>query len=128
MTDDQRLDRLERLAKLFARAGVRERRARRELRENINMVINLQIENEDRWARNEERWAKNEERWARNEERWAKNEERWVRKETLGACTDERFEELAQSVSALVSTQIQAQQRLDLLIDIIQKDRNGHSS
>src|ERR1044072_203050 len=114
MTDDQRLDRLERLAKLFARAGVRERRARRELRENINMVINLQIENEDRWARNEERWAKNEERWVRNETRWSR--------------TDERFEELAQSVSALVSTQIQAQQRLDLLIDIIQKDRNGHSS
>jgi hypothetical protein len=107
MTDDERLDRLERLAKLFARAGVRERRARRELRENINMVINLQIENEDRWAKNEVRWAKNEDRWAR---------------------TDERFEEMAQSVSALASAQIQAQQRLDLLIDIIQKDRNGHSA
>jgi hypothetical protein len=114
MTDDERLDRLERLAKLFARAGVRERRARRELRENINMVINLQIENEDRWAKNEVRWAKNEVRWAKNEDRWAR--------------TDERFEVMAQSVSALASAQIQAQQRLDLLIDIIQKDRNGHSA
>src|ERR1044072_6558434 len=112
MTDDQRLDRLERLANLFARAGVRERRARRELRENINMVINLQIQNEDRWARNEARWAKNKERWANNEERAVRNETRWSRRA-------DRFEELSQPVSALFSTQIQAQQRLDLLIDII---------
>ncbi|HEY6046224.1 MAG TPA: hypothetical protein VIU65_06440 [Pyrinomonadaceae bacterium] len=107
MTNDERLDRIERLAKLFARAGVRERRARRELRENINMVINLQIENEDRWARNEDRWARNEDRWAR---------------------TDERIREMALSVRELAVAQTQTDQRLDRLIDTIQKDRNGTSA
>src|SRR5512132_4110390 len=107
MTNDERLDRIERLAKLFARAGVRERRARRELRENINMVINLQIENEDRWARNEDRWARNEDQWAR---------------------TDERIREMALSVRELAVAQTQTDQRLDRLIDTIQKDRNGTSA
>ena len=114
MTNDERLDRMERLAKLFARAGVRERRARRELRENINIVINLQIENEDRWARNEDRWARNEERWTRNEDRWAR--------------TDERIREMALSVRELAVAQTQTDQRLDRLIDTIQKDRNGTSA
>ena len=55
MTPDQRLDRLERVAKLLANAGMR---ARRDLRRDvwnhdhkINYLANLQIENEERFAK-----------------------------------------------------------------------------
>ena len=58
MTSEQRLDRLERVAKLFVRAGLRERRDRCDLDEKINIIVNAQIANEDRFAKNEERFAK----------------------------------------------------------------------
>lgn len=61
-TNEQRLARLERFAKLFVNAGRSERRKRNELRENINYVVNLQINNEEKFARNEDRFARNEER------------------------------------------------------------------
>ncbi len=55
MTPDQRLDRLERVAKLLANAGMR---ARRELRRDvwnhdhkISYLANLQIANEERFAK-----------------------------------------------------------------------------
>src|SRR5256885_3368719 len=65
MTSEQRLDRLERIAMLFVRAGLRERRNRQELNDKINIIINSQIENEERFQRNEERFQRNEERFAR---------------------------------------------------------------
>jgi hypothetical protein len=55
MTPEQRLDRLERLARLFARAGLR---ARNQLREQIDILMDAQMLNEARFARNEERFAK----------------------------------------------------------------------
>ena len=57
MTPEQRLDRLERIAKLFVKAGLRVRYQAREHDEKINMIFNLQIQNEERFARNEERFA-----------------------------------------------------------------------
>ena len=57
MTPEQRLDRLERIAKLFVRAGVRARRDMGRLDEKINIIIDAQIKNEERFARNEERFA-----------------------------------------------------------------------
>lgn len=72
MTSEQRLDRLERIAKLFVRAGLRERRSRRELEDKIDIIVNYQIANEERFAKNEERFAKNEERFAKNELRFAR--------------------------------------------------------
>lgn len=55
MTPEQRLDRLERIAKLLANVGVR---ARRELRRDlwnhdhkINYLADLQIKNEERFAK-----------------------------------------------------------------------------
>jgi hypothetical protein len=55
MTPEQRLDRLERIAKLLARAGLRAREAVREsVREQnskINMLIDAQIGNEERFAK-----------------------------------------------------------------------------
>ena len=62
MIPEARLDRLERMAMLLVRAGYRARselRARdREHDEKINHLIDLQIGNEERFARNEERFAK----------------------------------------------------------------------
>ncbi len=57
MTHEQRLDRLERIAKLFVKAGLRARSQTREHDEKINMIFDLQIQNEERFARNEERFA-----------------------------------------------------------------------
>jgi hypothetical protein len=103
MIPEARLDRLERMAMLLARAGFRARsqlRARdREQDEKINHLINLQISNEERFARNEERFARNEERFARNEERFAK----------------------------LAESQAGTDRRLNSLIDIIKEDRHGNS-
>jgi hypothetical protein len=51
MTPEQRLDRLERIAKLFVNAGLR---ARRELWGHdykINHLVDLQIQNEERFAK-----------------------------------------------------------------------------
>ena len=61
MTPEQRLDRLERIAKLLARAGLRAREAVRESVQEqnakINILITAQIANEERFAKNEERFA-----------------------------------------------------------------------
>ena len=48
---------MERIAKLFVRAGVRARHDMRQLDEKINIIVDAQIKNEERFARNEERFA-----------------------------------------------------------------------
>jgi hypothetical protein len=50
VTPEQRLDRLERIAKLFASAGLRERRRRLETEDKINILFDAQIANEERFA------------------------------------------------------------------------------
>ena len=62
MTPEQRLDRLERLAKLFARQGVR---ARSRFNQQYEILMDAQMRCEARFAQNEERFARNEERFAR---------------------------------------------------------------
>jgi hypothetical protein len=88
MTHEQRLDRLERIAKLFVKAGLRQRANLRRMDEKINILIDTQIKNEDGMAelrknmnemlkaqrRNDERFAKTDERFARSDERFAKFE------------------------------------------------------
>lgn len=71
MTPEQRLDRLERVAKLIVRAGLRERRRQREQDEKINIIIDAQVKNEERFARNEERFAKLAESQAQTDRRLA---------------------------------------------------------
>lgn len=51
MTPEQRLDRLERIAKLMVRVELRDRRREREQDEKINMIINAQVKNEERFAK-----------------------------------------------------------------------------
>jgi hypothetical protein len=62
MTSEQRLDRLERIAKLFAKAGLR---ARGEFRKQYEILMDAQMRNDASIARNEERFARNEERFAK---------------------------------------------------------------
>ena len=92
--------------------------------EKINILINLHIENEERFAKNEERFTKLDVKLdekfalvlnlhAQNEERFRQNEERIAR-------TEEKFVELAES-------QADSNRRLDSLIEIVRKDRNGNS-
>ena len=71
MTPEQRLDRLERVCKLIVRAGLRERRRQREHDEKINIIIDAQVKNEERFARNEERFAKLAESQAQTDRRLA---------------------------------------------------------
>src|SRR5712691_9076062 len=104
MTGEERLDRLERIAMLMARAGLR---VRREQNEKINIIIDAQIKNEDRFAQNEERFAKLAE---------------------SQRLTDERFKELAESQKELTTSQKLTDERLSALIDIVRRDRNGNSS
>lgn len=51
MTPEQRFDRLERIVKLMIKAGLRARRNAREQDEKIDLIINAQIENEERFGR-----------------------------------------------------------------------------
>ena len=127
MTPEARLDRLERIAKLFVKAGLRARSQSREQVEKINILINLQMQNEERFrgqsddikmlvnlqAQNEERFAQNEERFARTDERFAKTDDRFAR-------ADKKFAELMEAQAA-------TGRRLDSLIDTLRQDRNGNT-
>lgn len=48
---EDRLDRLERIAKLLVRAGLRARREMRQQDDKITIMIDAQIKNEDRFAK-----------------------------------------------------------------------------
>ena len=117
MTLEQRLDRLERLAKLFVRSGRRVRTNSREQYEKINILINMQNRNEDRFnerfVRIEKRFEKNEERFARNEERFARNEDRFARTE--------------QAIDRLVAAQAATNEKLQALIDRLLINGTGSS-
>jgi hypothetical protein len=55
MTSEQRLDRLERIAKLFAKAGLR---ARSQFQKQYEVLLDAQMRNEARFAQNEELFAR----------------------------------------------------------------------
>lgn len=82
MTPEQRLDRLERVAKLFAKAGLR---ARKQFRQQYEILMDAHMRNEARFAQNEERFQRNEERLTR-----------------LSEQTDRRFAELAEAQAELI--------------------------
>ena len=58
MTPEQRFDRIERIVKLMVQAGLRVRSQIPEQGEKMNMIIDLQVQNEERFGRNEERFAR----------------------------------------------------------------------
>ena len=101
MTPEQRLDRLERIAKLFVRAGLRARRNMRELDEKMNILIDAQIQNEERFAKFDKRFVKSDERFAKFEELLTKSDERFIKFEA------------------------QTDQTLKALIELVRQRRNG---
>jgi hypothetical protein len=50
MTSEERVDRLERIARLLVRAGLRARREMRQQDDKITIMIDAQIKNEERFA------------------------------------------------------------------------------
>ena len=116
-TPDERLDRLERVAKLFAVKGRKYRRDVRELEDKLNVIVDFQIKTEERFARNEERFGRNEERFAQNEERFARNEKTLAR---FKIQTEKRFAELAKFQSI-------TERRLAELIHSLRHKSNGDS-
>jgi hypothetical protein len=150
MTHEQRLDRLERIAKLFVRSGVRYRRDLRELGDKINIMVDAQIKNEKRFQQNEAafqsrsvvyeaRFHQNEtafqSRSAEYEKRFNKNEERLAK---LSEKTEQKFVELAESqarsqagtdrsLADLAASQSRTDRSLAELIKISKRERNGNS-
>ena len=118
MTPEQRLDSLERIAKLLTNAGMR---ARSELRRDlwnhdhkINYLADLQIKNEERFAKLAESQAHldgSHARLAESHNRLAKS-----------------HAGLAESHDRLAESQANTNQRVDALIDMIRDGRNGGSS
>jgi hypothetical protein len=117
MTPEQRLDRLERIAKLLVRAGMR---ARREMNEKINILLDAQIRNDERFAKTDERFAKTDEKFARLAETSALADEKFaqIMKQLAekSAETDDKF-------ARLVEAQTHSDRKLDALIDVIRKER-----
>ena len=104
MTPEARLDRLERIAKLFVRAGVRYRRDLRELGDKLNIMVNIQMRNDERFARTAERFVRTEERLANLSE---KTDQRFVQLANAQALTDRKF--------------------IDLM-EVLRRERNGNPS
>jgi gamma-glutamylcysteine synthetase len=127
MTEEQRLDRLERIVKLMIKAGLRARKTAREHDEKINILIEMHMKNEEMFAKN---FADYEARLARNEELASKTDERLAamsakseeRLEALAAKTEEKF---AAMVAAQASTQEQLQSLAATVERVLIERRNG---
>jgi len=100
MTPERRLDRLERVAKLFVRAGQRARTNIREQYEKINILIDMQNRSEDRFR----------ETFVRIEDRFVRLEDRFVR-------IEDGFARTEQSIDRLMATQRRTDEKIQALID-----------
>lgn len=105
MSPEERLNRLERVAKLLATSG---RRTRSDLRTGINALIDAQIRNEYSFN------------------------ERFARLSEAQDRTDEQIKELVAfqkvnevKVKELAASQKETDEKLRVLIDIVRHDRNG---
>lgn len=104
MTSEQRLDRLERIAKLFASAGLRARRDIHAIDEKLGILISNQI---------------------RSDEKFEKKFERLVDAQSRLA---EAQASLTEAQAHLAEAQALSDRKLAELIDIIRKGRNGNRS
>lgn len=78
MTNEERLDRLERIARLLVRAGLRARREMRQQDDKITIMIDAQIKNEERFAKLAESQAEQDAKIAMIINLQLKNEERFA--------------------------------------------------
>ena len=127
MTDEQRLDRMERIVKLLIKAAVRARQEAREQArgqdEKINILIDMHLKNEERFAKNfadhAARFVDYEARLTRNEELAVKTEKRL---EVLATKTEEKFAAMA---AAQAGTQEQLKSLAATVEWVINERRNG---
>lgn len=127
MTHEQRLDRIERIARLFVREGLRARRRSREQDERINILINHQIRNDEKFAAHEEKFGNHDEKinilinlQIRNEEKFAGQDEKFGNLLEVHQQNEERFAKLADS-------QANMDRQLTSLIETVREGRNGGS-
>lgn len=120
MTHEQRLDRLERIARLMVRAGLRARREMRQQDDKITIMIDAQIKNEDRYADLAASRNQHDEQIALLIGAQLRNEERFAELFDSQKNTNRILAELAES-------QKHTDRRLNVLMDIVQNDRNGKS-
>jgi hypothetical protein len=113
MTPEQRLDRLERIVMMFARAGAR---ARREMNEKINMLFDAQIKSEDRMAKFDERFAKFDERFAKFDQRCARYDMLFAKHDERFAKYDQRFKQLGERTD----------ETLKILMTLVKNRPNGN--
>src|SRR6266496_1631058 len=136
VTPEQRLDRLERIAKLFVRSGLRARRNMRELDEKMNILIDAQIQNEERFAKFDKRFVKSDERFAKFDDRFVKSDKRFAKFEERFAKFDDRFvksderfakfeELLTKSDERFIKFEAQTDQTVKALIELVRQRRNG---
>lgn len=115
MTSEQRLDRLERIARLFVRAGLRARRTMKEQSAKINIIIDNQIEHDDRFAKMSQSIERSHNELSQSIERSHSE-------------LSQSHNELSLSLNELAKAQIHTSGRLDALIEIVRRDRNGNSN
>ncbi len=150
MTSEERLNRVERIARLMVRVGLRARRHSREQDDKIDIIIDAQIKNEERFAklannhaelaqtqgdkinimiasqiRSDERFAKLADNHAELTRTQAQQSDKISILSAAQTKNEERFAKMAEAHIELAQAQAHTDRRLDALIDIIREGRNG---
>ncbi len=120
LTPEARLDRLERIARLFVKAGLRQRRESRDQAGKIDHLIDHQIINEERFADQSGRIDDLIGLQVRNEERFADHNGRISNLIKFQKDNEVRFSKLAEY-------QTNTDRRLQVLIEIVEEVRKGKS-
>ena len=141
MTSEQRLDRLERIAKLFVSAGLRARRNIKEQGEKIDIIINHQIAHDERIDRLNESIERTSSELSQSLERTSSELSQSLERTSselsqsigrthseLSQSIEQSHSELSQSLNELAKAQTETSKRLDSLIEIVRRDRNGNSN
>ena len=125
MTSEQRLDRLERIAKLFASAGLRARRDIHQIDEKLNILISNQIRSDEKFDEKFERLVGAQTKLA---EAQASLTEAQASLTEAQALSDRKIARLAEAQASLAEAQALSDRKFAELIDIIRKGRNGNRS
>jgi hypothetical protein len=107
MKSEEKINGLERLMKLFVREGMR---ARREMNEKINMLIDSQIRTDELLVKFDERCKRYDVLFAKYDERFAKHDERFAK-------NDKRIKELGERTD----------KTLEILMGLLKERQNGRS-
>ena len=137
MTSEQRLDRLERIARLFVSATLRARRNMKEQGEKIDIIISHQIAHDERIDRLNESIERTSSELSQSidrtnisiERRQSELSQSIVQSHSeLSQSIEQSHSELSQSLNELAKAQTETSKRLDSLIEIVKRDRNGNSN